>query len=139
MSLAVISSCYHQKPIQQDKAKAVAAALKMPVKTLFDFVTNNEPLSPKTIVEHHRLISAVLSQAEKEMLIQFNPAAKATPPKIEKPRPNYFQPEEVEAICQALEKVPLQKKVMVHLQRLYSETSRPNKSKGAGLNRSLFN
>lgn len=48
-------------------------------------------LSNKTIVEHHRLISTILTQAEKEMLIQFNPASKTTPPKIEKHDVNYFQ------------------------------------------------
>ena len=115
VSLAVISSCYNKRPIQSGKAKAIAHALNLPVGSLFDFSVNSKPLSPKTIVEHHRLISAILSQAEKEMLIQYNPAAKATPPKLDRSHPNYFQPHEVEAIRAALENVPLQKKVMLHL------------------------
>ncbi len=115
VSLAVLTSCYHKNTIQHDKAKAISDALKMPLLSLFDVVENNDPLSAKTIVEHHRLISTILAQAEKEMLIQYNPAAKATPPKVEKSHPNYFQPQEVEAIRLALEKVPMQKKVMVHL------------------------
>ena len=41
-------------------------------------------LSNKTIIEHHRLIRTILSQAEKEMLIQYNSASKATPPKMDK-------------------------------------------------------
>ena len=38
-------------------------------------------LSPKSITEHHRLISTVLDQAEKEGLVPFNVAGKATLPK----------------------------------------------------------
>lgn len=52
-------------------------------------------LSPKTILEHHRLIHTILSQAEKEMLVPYNAAAKATPPKAAKSDPNYFQPEQI--------------------------------------------
>lgn len=115
VSLAVLTSCYNKSLIQTSKAEAIANALKMPVNSLFDVIINDEPLSPKTVVEHHRLISAILAQAEKEMLIPFNPAAKATPPKVDKSHPNYFQLNEIEAIRQALENVPLQKKVMVHL------------------------
>lgn len=115
VSLAVLTSCYHKKVISYEKAEAIAKALNAELSTLFDISVNNEPLSAKTVVEHHRLISTILAQAEKEMLIQYNPAAKATPPKVEKSHPNYFQPEEVEAIRKALETVPIDKKVMVHL------------------------
>ena len=61
-------------------------------------------LSAKTIVEHHRLISTILDQACKEQLIPFNPASRATLPKVSKKEVNYFQPEEVAAIREALEK-----------------------------------
>ena len=61
-------------------------------------------LSAKTIVEHHRLISTILDQACKEQLIPFNPASRATLPKVSKKEVNYFQPEEVTAIREALEK-----------------------------------
>lgn len=115
VSLAVITSCFKQKKIKYEGAEAIAKAMKMPVDKLFTVTVNNEPLSVKTVVEHHRLISCILAQAEKEMLIQYNPAAKATPPKLDKSHPNYFQPEDIEAIRQALESVPLTRKVMVHL------------------------
>ena len=55
-------------------------------------------LSDKTILEHHRLISTILAQAEKEMLVPYNAAAKATPPRINKKDPNYFQPETISAM-----------------------------------------
>lgn len=74
-----------------------------------------EELSAKTILEHHRLISAVLDQAEKEGLVPFNVAAKATLPKITKKEVNYFQPEQVAAIRDALETEPIKWKTLVHL------------------------
>ena len=72
-------------------------------------------LSPKSITEHHRLISTVLDQAEKEGLVPFNVAGKATLPKMQKKEVNYFQPEQVAAIRDALESEPLKWKTLVHL------------------------
>lgn len=72
-------------------------------------------LSAKSVIEHHRFVSAVLAQADKEMLIPFNPATKATLPKLERKTPNYFQPEEVAAIRDALESEPMKWKTMAHL------------------------
>ena len=55
-------------------------------------------LSNKTILEHHRLIRTILNQAEKEMLVIYNAASKATPPKVERKEANCFQIEDIENI-----------------------------------------
>lgn len=67
------------------------------------------------ILEHHRLIHTILAQAEKEMLVQYNAAAKATPPKAAKKEVNYFQPEDIVRIREALDQEPLKWKVATHL------------------------
>ncbi len=72
-------------------------------------------LSAKTILEHHRLISTVLEQAVKESLVPFNVASRATLPKAEHKEVNYFQPEQVAAIRDALECEPMKWKTLVHL------------------------
>ncbi len=72
-------------------------------------------LSGKSILEHHRLISVVLEQAVKEGLIPFNAANRATPPKVQKKEVRYFEPEEIEAIRDALETEPIKWKTLVHL------------------------
>ena len=72
-------------------------------------------LSAKTILEHHRLISTVLEQAVKEGLVPFNVASRATLPKAEHKEGNYFQPEQVAAIRDALELEPIKWKTLVHL------------------------
>lgn len=72
-------------------------------------------LSNKTILEYHRFISSVLSQAEKELLISFNPARKATPPKVEKTDVNYFQIDETQKILEHLITEPLKHQLIVML------------------------
>lgn len=72
-------------------------------------------LSPNTILKYHRLISTVLEQAVKEGLVPFNVAARATLPKAEHKDVNYFQPEQVAAIREALEQEPMKWKTLVHL------------------------
>lgn len=77
--------------------------------------SNGKGLSSKTILEHHRIISTIFSQAEKEMLVPYNPAKKATPPKIEKKEANYFQTDELKAILICLNSEPLKWKTLVHM------------------------
>ena len=72
-------------------------------------------LPAKSILEHHRLISTVLDQAEKESLVPFNVAGKATLPKQEHREVNYFQPEQVEAIRDTLEQEPIKWRTITHL------------------------
>ncbi len=68
-------------------------------------------LSNKTVLEYHRFISAVLAQAERELLVPFNIASKATPPKAEKKDVNYYQIDEIQAILQALDTAPAKYKL----------------------------
>ena len=49
------------------------------------------------------------------MLIPYNPATKATPPKADDHDPNYFQSAEIARIWEALENEPIKWKTMVHL------------------------
>ena len=72
-------------------------------------------LSAKTIIEHHRLISTVLDQAEKEGLVPFNVAGKASLPKITHKEVNYFQPEDIADIRSALEDEPIKWRTLTHM------------------------
>lgn len=72
-------------------------------------------LSAKTIIEHHRLISTVLEQAFKERLIVFNISRQAQLPRTEKREVNYFQPEQIEQIRNALANEPAMWKMLTHL------------------------
>ena len=82
---------------------------------MFTVSDRKKPLSNKTILEHHRLISMILAQADKEMLAPYNPAAKASPPKVPKHEADYFQPEAIADIVKALEKAPVKWKAMSYI------------------------
>lgn len=101
--------------IQRSTAEAIARAMNGGLEDIFDVSVKSAPLSPKTILEHHRLISTILGLAEKEMLVPYNAAAKATPPKVDRKEPNYFQPEDIAAILDALEREPLKWQAITHL------------------------
>lgn len=96
-------------------AEKLATYLGYSVSELFVVEDKFKPLSDKTILEHHRLISMIMALAEKELLVPYNPAAKATPPKVSRKEADYFQPEEVMEIVKALEDVPVKWKAMAYI------------------------
>ncbi len=115
ISAATVGIAVKGESIKEEKAQAIAKAMGKKVEEVFRVEKNTEPLSDKTILEHHRLISTILAQAEKEMLVPYNAAAKSTPPKAKKKDPNYFQPDTVADILEALESEPLKWRLITHL------------------------
>ncbi len=115
ISAATVGIAVKGESIKEEKALAIAKAMDKKADEVFRVEKNMEPLADKTILEHHRLISTILTQAEKEMLVPYNAAAKATPPRINKKDPNYFQPETISAILEALEFEPLKWRLITHL------------------------
>lgn len=110
----VTTACRGQK-IRYDKAEQIARALEMKPTDLFQVETDTTPLSPKTVLEYHRFIHTVLDQAEREMLVPYNAAAKATPPKLPKHKADYFQPEQIAEILDKLEEEPIKWRTITHL------------------------
>ena len=115
VSAATVGVAVKGESIKIEKAQAIAQAMDKKVDEVFKVEKNMEPLADKTILEHHRLISTILAQAEKEMLVPYNAAAKATPPRTKKKDPNYFQPETISAILEAVESEPLKWRLITHL------------------------
>ena len=101
--------------VNAEAAEAVCKALNLKLSEAFLVVRDNKALSAKTVLEHHRLISTVLEQALKEGLVAVNVASRATLPKVERKEVNYFQPEQIAAIREALEHEPLKWKTLVHM------------------------
>ena len=115
VAASTVSAAVRGKPIQEAKAAAIAQAMGKKLGEVFTVEQNMEPLADRTVLAYHRLISIILSQAEKEMLVPYNAAAKATPPKVAKKAPNYFQPETISEILKALEAEPLKWQLITHL------------------------
>ncbi len=115
VAATTVSAAAMGKPIQESKAALIAKAMGKKMGDVFTVENNATPLADRTILSYHRLISLILTQAEKEMLVPYNAAAKATPPKAEKSDPNYFQPEIIAQILKALETEPLKWQLITHL------------------------
>lgn len=101
--------------IGEDSAKKIAGVLGGEVGDFFTVEQMDGTLSPKTIQRIHGFISVVLSQAEMEMIIQYNPAEKVTPPYCPPHEPNYFQPEEIMEILEAVDREPIKWRTMFNL------------------------
>lgn len=115
VSHTTITQACRGEAINGEKAGAIADALHLPLDELFDLSKSCKPLSNKTVLEYHRFIHTVLNQAEREMLVPYNAAEKASPPSVSRKTPNYFQPEEITAILEALEVEPEKWRVLTHL------------------------
>ncbi len=116
LSASTVGLACRGKKIAYVTAEAIAQALGKDIFELFEFETcGSGQLSSKTVLEHHRLIRTILAQAEKEMLVPYNAASKAVPPKAERKDANYFQPEDLERILEALEDEPIKWRTITHL------------------------
>lgn len=115
VSTTTISAVTQGRKVNYATAEAIARAVGKDTKDLFFIEAGGGQLSSKTILEYHRLIHTILTQAEKEMLVPYNAAAKATPPKTAKKEVNYFQPADVVRIREALEMEPIKWRVATHL------------------------
>ena len=105
----------HGQTVSKNTADTLAAALGCKTETLFKLTQDARPLSARTIHGYHRLISAVLTQAEKELLIPYNPARRASPPKQKRPETDSFQPAEMAKIMECLENEPIKWRTITHL------------------------
>ena len=115
VSPATVTTACRGQAIRIDCAERIAEALHEKLEKLFKGSIRLEPLSNKTIKEYHRFIRVVLAQAEREMIVPYNAASKATPPKVVRKEVNYFQPDEIAAILDALESEPLKWRMITHL------------------------
>ena len=73
------------------------------------------PLAPKTIVDHHRLISRILNTAIRWELLDHNVAERADPPKIEYKERQCLEETELKQMLFLLNREPMQYRVMVTL------------------------
>lgn len=112
VSTTIIAEAIRGNAVGEDKARAIAKALDMDVRRLFNIEETDKTLSPKTVLEHHRFISSVLAQAEKEMLITYNAAKRATPPKLNRTKVNYFEPDMIKKILEAFDEEAFDRRVL---------------------------
>ena len=103
----IVTRCCRGERITQESGVRMADALGLDFKTAFQTEANEkETLSNSAIEKHHAFVRMVLDEAEKNMIITYNPARRVTVPKIEKEggeKEKCLQPEELKAVLEALE------------------------------------
>jgi len=72
-------------------------------------------LAARTILHHHRAISAVLQDAVEWQVIPSNPAARVKPPKVKAKPASFYDKEQTAALLAALDQEPFKYKMMVIL------------------------
>lgn len=86
-----------------EKAAQISAAVGVDVKQAFTLAESTSGLSDKTILHHHRLISAILGKAKKERLIPFNVALEhANAPKVQRKEARYIDDEQARQVVELL-------------------------------------
>ena len=68
-----------------------------------------KPLSGKTILEHHRLLRAMLHKAVYWQVIVSNPAERVQPPKAKKPKRKYYDDDQCKILLEKLEQLSYEK------------------------------
>jgi len=89
--------------ISIEKAGQIAAALVVPMDSIFEAYNDTSGLAEKTVLHHHRLISSILGKAKKERIIPFNVAGEhATAPKPPHKEAKYLTDEQAQHIIELL-------------------------------------
>jgi len=84
-------------------AEKISAALNVPVKQIFTLNEATGGLADKTILHHHRLLSAILGQAKLEKIIQYNVAVEHTKaPKLNRKEARYLSDVEAKELVTLL-------------------------------------
>ncbi len=99
----VSRACWGER-LTQAAGMRIAEALGLDFKAAFRVEENKDSLSNVSIEKHHIFVQMVLDEAERDMIITYNPARRVTVPKVdEEKKVNCLQPDELKAVLEALE------------------------------------
>lgn len=101
-SLATVRTALQEKPVAIETATRISEALEMAIDKLFEIQTIRNPLSDKTILEHHRVIKAILNSAYKEQIIPKNVADFVEPPKVRRKEAVFLEEKEAQQVVYLL-------------------------------------
>ncbi len=96
-------------------AQSIAKGVDMPLQDIFAPIDTNKPLSSKTVLHHHRLISSILSTAVEWGVLFANPCDRTKPPRVEKKEPKYLDEVQAATLLDLLETESTEYKTMIRL------------------------
>lgn len=112
---STITSIIQGNNVTHDTAQRLCKALKLSLKDAFTPVDINKPLSSKTVLHHHRLISSILSTAVEWGALFSNPCDRTKPPRVEKKEPKYLDEVQAGILLDLLETESAEYKTMIRL------------------------
>lgn len=114
VSPRAVQSAVYGDNLSEENAGKIASALGQPINALFAPVESNEkPLSGKTILHHHRLVSSILERAVKWQVILMNPCDRVEPPKAERKEARYLDERQAAQMLECLAGEPTKYRAMV--------------------------
>ncbi|MDL2287285.1 tyrosine-type recombinase/integrase [Eubacteriales bacterium OttesenSCG-928-G02] len=97
-------------------AEKISFALNVPFDKLFIPVNESgKKLSDKTVLHHHRLISAICEKAVKWQVILYNPCQRVETPKTERKEAKYLDEKQAAQLLTCLQNEPLQYRAIITL------------------------
>lgn len=100
--------------IKKETAEKIAATLEKPFKELFVLIHEKGGLSASTVNRIRMTVSAIFSTAVRKGMLEKNPAANTTPPKIEHKKKPFLDADECQRLLSILEQEEkVQLKVMI--------------------------
>lgn len=120
VSASVVTSVFNGSNVSRRSAENIASALGMPIEKLFEPTERAEkPLSGRTVLHYHRLISSMLEKAVKWQIIFSNPCSRVEAPKAEKKEAEYLDEKQAAQLLECLQSEPLKYRTIITL-LLYS-------------------
>ena len=91
VGVTVLNSITQGKNVSQESADRISSALQIPMEKLFAVINHRTKLSEKTILHHHRLISAILQVAVQWQVIPSNPCMRVKAPRVQRKEARYLE------------------------------------------------
>ena len=115
LCVGTVEAAAKGKTVKLKSAEKIAMVLGQSVTDIFEVGVKKERLSDKIILEHFRLLRAILNFAIRQEWIQTNPCSRVETPGQQNKKINYYQPDLAWKILNALNSEDIKWKTFVHL------------------------
>lgn len=99
----IVRSCYNDHAVRWENAVKIAEALDKAPAAIFDKITDDSKLSPKTVHCYHGFLSTIFAYAVKTGEIAVNPCANCTLPKVSVTERKILTIEQAQQLLQLLD------------------------------------
>ena len=107
VSHGVVIAAERGQKISTESAEKIADAYEVKVGKLFEVYRDMEPLSQRTVLHYHRVLSVILAKAVQWGYINNNPAERAEKPKVKHKESPYLEEDEVRRMLDLLQREPI--------------------------------